>query len=261
MTRKRGEMNPIDARKGLHCLKNDFQKEYMAQQCDDLLYLLDAAIASTMNAAPIRMQGYFNRVRVKRMPRRPEARWEQSMWEQWSVLRCNSVPGAWYRIAYYQLNLPDSRKTESWGEIDLVGVSHHGLPVVVELKAPHADDPPATLLVQAAAYALVLKKAWPVIAPEWTALVRKYGFDLSFSSSLSMCPLVCAAPGNYWNEWIGETPRARTVSKTAWTSFMRLVLAFAERGLPTTFVQLDESYTDADGLPREISARVIDPFL
>jgi hypothetical protein len=260
LTRKRGDMNPIAPSTGLHRLKGDFQKTYLAEQCDALVSSLDEAIAATIALAPVRTQGYFGQTRGTRAPQHPEARWEQATWEQWSTTTCAAVPGAWYRLAHYQLNLPHTREDEAWGEIDLVGISHQGLPVIVELKAPDATDSPVAMLVQAAAYALAFRKAWHTILPEWTALVRRYGFDLTFTDKLHLCPLVCAAPTRYWNEWLGDSPRAQKVTAGTWPALMRLVLALAERGLPATFVRLDHAHEDDDGLPRLIRASVIDPF-
>jgi hypothetical protein len=257
---KRGRMRVIDPGKGLHLLKDDFQKRYTTEQCDALVRQLDIAMDATLAAAPVRHEKYF-RVRLTRKPSEPEAKWEQSMWEQWSQLNCDSVPGAWYRLIHYQTMLRATNKDRQWGEIDLLGVSHQGLPVVVELKAPRSSETPASLLVQAAAYALVLKKAWPVLAPEWSREVRRYGFDLSFKPPLAASPLVCAAPGDYWDNWIGQSPRARKVTRSDWAAFMRLVLAFAERGLPATFVRLDHQHQDECGIPRLIRATVLDPFV
>ena len=259
-TRKRGEMRAMDPCKGLHALKTDFQKKYTAQQCDALLSKLDTAIAATLDAAPVRRGKYFQ-AHANRTPTGGEARWEQAMWEQWQGPRCDSVPGAWYRIVDYQLMLRGTNEDKDWGEIDLLGVTHQGLPVVIELKAPGASDTPASLLVQAAAYALALRKAWVKIGSEWSIEVAQYGFGRSLSPTLPICPLVCAAPTKYWDNWIGQTARAKTVTRDDWTAFMRLVLAFAERGLPASFVRLDNSATDAAGLPRDIRAQVLDPFV
>jgi len=259
-TRKRGEMRAMDPCKGLHALKTAFQKKYTAQQCDALLSKLDTAIAATLDAAPVRREKYFP-ARANRTPTGGEAKWEQAMWKQWSQDGCDSVPGGWYRIVHYQLMLRGTNKDKDWGEIDLLGVSHQGLPVVIELKASDASDTPASLLVQAAAYALALRKAWAKIGPEWSTVVARYGFGRSLSRTLPVCPLVCAAPGHYWDNWIGQTARAKTITRDDRTAFMRLVQAFAERGLPTSFIRLDHSGTDAAGLPRDIRAHVLDPFV
>ena len=110
-TRKRGEMRAMDPCKGLHALKTDFQKKYTAQQCDALLSELKTAITATLDAAPVRRGKYFL-ARANRTPSEEEAKWEQAMWEQWSQLRCDSVPGGWYRIplAFAKVIARDARR-------------------------------------------------------------------------------------------------------------------------------------------------------
>jgi hypothetical protein len=55
----------------------------------------------------------------------------------------------------------------------LLGASHDNLPVVVELKAPKSNESPAQMLVQATAYALAVKKAWPkCLRSEWASALK-----------------------------------------------------------------------------------------
>lgn len=69
--------------------------------------------------------------------------------------------------------LQDSKHDEDWGAIDLLGASDDNLPVVVELKAPRSNDSPAEMLVQATAYAVAVKKAWPqCLRSEWASALK-----------------------------------------------------------------------------------------
>jgi hypothetical protein len=77
-------------------------------------------------------------------------------------------------------------------------------------------------------------------------------------TELRIVPVVGAAPSIYWDLWIGDTPRAHTVSDDAWPVFADLVTAFAARGFPATFVSLSSDDRDEQGLPLNISATVID---
>ena len=72
VTRKRGDMNPIEPSKGLHRIKGNFQKKYLAEQSEALAFALDEAIAATTALAPVRTQGYFGQPRGPRAPQRPE---------------------------------------------------------------------------------------------------------------------------------------------------------------------------------------------
>ncbi len=79
-----------------------------------------------------------------------------------------------------------------------MGVASDGLPVVIELKKGASSEPPANLLVQAAAYGLALCKAWPTFRSEWTAKTNPVG---PLPSELATCHLACAAPAEYWESW------------------------------------------------------------
>jgi hypothetical protein len=130
---------------------------------------------------------------------------------------------------------------KAWGEIDLLGANHAGMPVVVELKQGKADDTPAAVLCQGVAYGLVLQKAWPRFRAEWQQHLQTLGLHPTLPTALHPVSIVCAAPSRYWDEWIGETPRAKTVKPETWNAFCRLVDAFAARGLAATFARVDEA--------------------
>jgi hypothetical protein len=258
----------IDCTKSMHLLKNEFTKKYLSEQCEQLLEGLDRAIAATVACAPVRRNsGYF----VQRDGGTPsaestEALWERALWAHFSDPRSSpAVPGAWYRLVTYQVPLRNTQDDDRWGYIDLLGVTHQGLPVVVELKRPGAHDvTPAEMLVQAAAYALALRKAWTEgFGRQWYDLVSaKYGFRAPPSSGASpVVHLVGAAPTEYWQNWIGNTPKARQVTAHAWPQVSALVTALGERGLPATFVEIRHEGLNSGNSPQNLSCRVIDPFV
>ena len=72
----------------------------------------------------------------------------------------------------FQVSLAAKRAAEGRGEIDLLGVAEDGLPVVIELKRGDSTEPPAALLVQAAAYGIALQRAWWFLRKEWLQKVR-----------------------------------------------------------------------------------------
>jgi hypothetical protein len=152
-----------------------------------------------------------------------------------------------------------------WGSIDLLGVSHQGLPVVVELKRPGAHDvTPAEMVVQAAAYALALRKAWAEgFGRQWHALIStRYGFPLPpWNAAAPVIHLVGGAPTEYWQHWLGDSPKARTVSSKAWSHVSALVTALAERGLPATFVEIGHDGLNSGNTPQSLTCRVMDPFV
>lgn len=258
----------IDCSKSLHLLKNEFTKTYLAQQCEQLLAGLDQAIAATVECAPVRRNsGYFDE-RDGGSPNASstEALWERAMWAQLSDADASpSLPGAWYRLVTYQVPLRNTQGDDGWGSVDLLGVSHQGLPVVIELKRPGAHDvTPAEMLVQAAAYAVALRKAWAEgFARQWYEIVSsRYGFRAPPSIGASpVVHLVGAAPTDYWQNWIGDTAKARQVTAQAWSQVSALVAALGERGLTASFVEVTHTGVNDMNSPQDLSCRVLDPFL
>jgi hypothetical protein len=256
---RHGEMRIIDPEQGLHRLKRGyFQKTYMGAQCDALRGGIDRAIDVTLAAAPIRENPYPLARPLGRLVAGPEARWEQGLWEQWSPSTSAPALGAWHRLVSYQVMLRNTNDDAAWGEIDLLGTSLDGRPVVVELKAPGADDTPAEILIEAASYALALRNAWPRFGPQWCAEVEKLGLRADLTTPTTW-PLICVAPNIYWDTWIGSAPKARKVSLEARAALGRLCDAFTDRGYPVTFVSLESAEQDTNEIPRRISTTIVDP--
>lgn len=182
-----------------------------------------------------------------------EALWEEALFWQWMRPAQGSAP--WTRLLTYQVNLPNQKQADGWGEIDLLGVSNSGLPLVVELKAENSSEGPARMLVQAAAYGVALRKAWPAgLRMEWESAVGAIPEGPSLPTDLTVCELVCAAPAEYWVEWTGDSPRGRTISAESWAALARLRKALAGEGFPSVFLSLGHQGKDA-GLPQKITVQ------
>lgn len=239
------QKNIIEPGVELHLLKHQFQKRFMGEQCLDLLPLLNDAIRRTFEVAPVRQLPYLPTRPFDppaKEPQNPEARLERRLYRQWAS--GHSPAGEfWQRMACYQVNLPNSRDDTDWGEIDLLAVSASGLPVVVELKAGNSNETPAAILVQAAAYGIALKKAWTRFRAEWQQEIgRRFpGLLVSTPALLEPCELVCAAPEEYWKEWLGKRPRARAVRPGSGGALRELQDALAGRGLPSRFVNVGKA--------------------
>ena len=226
-------MRPMDPALGLHRLKREFQKKFMAEQCDQLTATLDAAIEATFRDAPVRRRRYLvDRTGMERSPAGEEARLEWAMYRQWASSSCEPVEDCWTRIINFQVNLPAKRDDDNrdWGEIDLLGVAEDGLPVLIELKNGSSTEPPPRLVVQAAAYGLVLQKAWHFLRAEWIQEIAKHGITSPVPTALLPCRLVCAAPPEYWNVWSSDEKMR--------DALQRLRCAFAVRGLPSVFASV-----------------------
>jgi len=166
-------IRPIDPKKGLHGIKREIQKKFMEAQCKQLAAVLDEAIAATFAAAPDRRRPYLiDRTKVVEPKEGRESQLERSIYAQWSRVACAPAVGCWERIVAFQVNLPAKRESEGWGEIDLLGMAEDGLPVVIELKRGKSSEPPAALLIQAAAYGIALQRAWWFLRAEWIRRVQ-----------------------------------------------------------------------------------------
>jgi hypothetical protein len=222
---------------GLHLLKGKFQKQFLAEQCRDLANCLSDAVAATMKAAPIRVGGYIHDRPEPSAIQADEARWEEALFRsRWADPPVGS--GApWKRLLTYQVLLQNARSDENWGEIDLLGVSDNDLPVVIELNALGSQESPAQMLVQATAYAVAVRKAWPsCLRAEWAEALN-VPLD-ALPDELDRCELVCAAPSGYWENWVGDTPQARAVSPDAWAAIAELRKSLAKSGYASSFVRL-----------------------
>ena len=201
----------------------------MAEQCEQLMAHLDDAIDVTLLSAPVRLGKRYlplSRTKVTLSPAHPEAQLERSMHRQWSQPGC-AAEGCWERIVAFQVNLPNKRAAEGWGEIDLLGIAPDGLPVVIELKQADSNETPAAILVQAAADGVALQKGWWKLRSEWR---ERAGVRRPLPAALRPCQLVGAAPEEYWGRW---TLAAKEASALA-----TLRAAFTERGLPSTLAAL-----------------------
>jgi hypothetical protein len=234
------DMKNIEPLAGLHRIKDQFQKTYLVKQCGQLLDGLDEAIDATFEQAPLRttIQGYLLDHSTARPPRGSEGKLERQLHRQWSGDSCQPVAGGWAQITHFQVSLADAKDAGGWGEIDLLGASEDGLPVVIELKRGGADDTPAKVIVQAAAYALALQKAWLHLRREWRQVV---GPGAPLPTALLPCFSVCVAPTSYWELWSGDHPRAKAVQPGTWEAIRKIVEAFAARGIVIRTAAIEEA--------------------
>src|SRR3954447_23960210 len=128
-------MRTVDREASLHIQGQVFQLKYLAEQADSLLEGIDDLIAATERAAPVRARQPYVLARHRAgTPVNEEARWERAIWSEWSQADSEFVPGVCSGIVSYQVMLRDANTDKGWGEVDLLGRSPEGCPVVIELK-------------------------------------------------------------------------------------------------------------------------------
>lgn len=249
---------------GLHILKDAWtRKEYLGPQSMQLASSLQSAIDATSAAAHERTQGFqLGRSITEAMnDRSRERRLEAAMLRRWKVPGMWPIPGGWGQLVAFQVPLFSQEQKEGWGYIDLLGVNSAGLPVVVELKkSPNAmtdgktgsAETPLRMVLEAAAYAVALRKNWPRFRSEWithlTLLQIPDKIITSVPAVLETVPLVAAAPASFWIDWLPVTEKGLTVSRETWLSFQSLLTKLQAAKLPVTFVSISGQDQDEPGL-------------
>lgn len=171
---------------------------------------------------------------------------DRATWEE-ALLRNSKAPGGapWKRLVSCHIDLRSARE-------DLLGVSPLQLPMVVALKGPASSESPLTMLVDATACALALRRAWATgFRHEWAALVSTDPEGLP--ERLTTCELVCAAPAGYWQRWTGDAPGAAAVGPGGWAMIADLRRALKRNGFHSAFVRLEHAGADWSGRPMGIS--------
>jgi hypothetical protein len=250
--RKPRSMRPVDPNTSLHAQGGAFQLKYLAQQAKALLDSIDDLIAATERAAPVRTrQPYVLAREVAGTPVHEEARWERAIWSEWHNAPSEFVPNVCRSVVSYQVMLRDANTDKRWGEVDLLGRSPEGWPVVVELKGASSNEPPLRGIVEGVAYAIALRKAWtPCFGKQWCDACQNPRGRPEWTAAST----VFAAPTDYWERVTGQQGLAWQVPKAAWQSIARLLDAFSGRRLPVSLVRLDAVDPQT---PRGISASLV----
>ena len=252
---------PVD---GLHILKDELtQKSDLGKHSQWVADNLEAIIQATDAAAHIRTQGFrLNRPMNEEInPRSAERRLEAAILRRWNQPEMWGIPDGWDRLVAFQVPLYAQADQEQWGDIDLLGVNAKGLPVVVELKkAPKvlkdgktvSSETPLRMALEAASYAIALRKNWSTFRLEWIDRLRALKLSdqviESVPEELRTVPLVAAAPASFWIDWIPITAKGRTVSLETWGSFKILLELLRQKGLPISFVSISGSDGNFDEL-------------
>ena len=251
---------------GLHILKDVWkQKEFLGLQAKALgdNDALAIAIKATLAAAPVRKQGFrLDRSSTEFIHEsEQERRLEAAMMTRWCRAGMWPIPGGWERLVAFQVPLFSEQSKQGWGYIDLLGVNAAGLPVVVELKKAaeasadgktKSTETPLRMILEAAAYAVALRKNWDTFRPEWIDRLQSLDFAATViervPTTLDLVPLVAAAPASFWIDWLPVTGKGRSVSRESWLCFKSLLDELESNNLPVSFVSISGHDGRIDGL-------------
>jgi len=240
---------------GLHVLKDFWtQKSYLQDHCQCLLGSLDQAIKATEEAAPVRTQGYqLDRAETLEIDvTQRERLWERSMYRRWNCPNLSPVGSSWSQLVAFQVPLFDCQDKDGWRYIEHLGIRSNGTPCVVELKREPSASPlgrtegsetPLRIVLEAAAYAIALRKNWDVFRTEFVGRLKQLTVPAStierVPSSLTQVGLVCAAPASFWIDWLPVTDKGCSeFLPEAWRAFTLLLNAFEKKQLPVSFVSI-----------------------
>jgi hypothetical protein len=257
----------------LQRLGERFRLAYTAEHAQQLLDHLDDYIRLTDATAPVRTTRPYQLAQpVRIFERAGETAWERVLWAEYHTTERDTptrplLPGVCEVIVTYQTMLRNSNKDRGWGEVDLLGVRPKALtPVVIEVKDARGGDTPLRGIVEGAAYAIALRKAWPHrLREDWRlALAAQLGPEVAergeraFPPTLDDVPVIIAAPDEYWQTRIGS-PVARTnrrVPPKAWPVLRRLITALGERGIQLVCASLHSARRAKDGRPQQVTAQI-----
>jgi len=267
-----GPFCDCSAADGFHVLKDKWaQKSCLRQQSEHLIQEFQVALDATFEAAPKRRQGFqLDRdptIEIDTTER--ERRWERAALRRWNASGLSPVARCWDRLISFQVPLFDKQEKASWGYIDLLGVILKGTPVVVELKKEPATNPvggtkasesPLRMVLEAAAYAIALRKNWGRFRPEFVQRLKTLELPDStiagVPQELSTVRLVGLAPASYWIDWLPVTAKGLKVTPDAWRAFADLLAKFDQAGLPVSFASLSGDIES----PESLAAQPLERF-
>jgi len=159
-----------------------------------------------------------------------------------------SGPGRWLlfercdRLLGIGVRLRDERRGRHWDRVDLVGVDTERTPVVIELKGTRGQATPLRAAIDATAYGLAIRKAWPHrLRGDWLDALKAAGFgEPRLPVFLNRLTVLIAAPEAYWQDRIGgpETGTRGSVSTAAWQALHDLTDALVPQGFDVVFASL-----------------------
>ena len=229
---------------GLHVLKDGWnQVASMMEQCSWLNKELDAALEATRALAPDRVKrgknfGLSRRIQQPRPKNGEERQLEWDIYDRWG-LKLHSHDGEHpllKRVLGFQVPVYDNRLHDGWDKIDLVALTHSGDPTICELKKGSSEEKPLRPILEAAGYAVALKKVWKGFRKECQKLLSDKGIDIDLSAEPNVFRLMVLAPSSYWNYLF----KCKGITPEHWRHLLELTNSLGQQGFPVSFVDICE---------------------
>jgi hypothetical protein len=168
-----------------------------------------------------------------------EAWYQRAMYMRW-YNQSGAPNSGWHWIIDYEVPMYDRDNSPiNVGTIDNLGISQGGFPIVVEVKVlrpSRGADTPLQAILEAAAYACVVQADWAALRAELIDRVGTQKIQINPPEELTECPLVVAAPPEYWTFWQNPNRRSFVDAKPA---LRLLVQRFQDNHFPITFVSVN----------------------
>jgi hypothetical protein len=257
----------------LHKIKDSNEINQLSNLRENTQFILenlDVLLIRTDTAAPVRTKDML----IHRTPGRvlnklakSKTKWDEKHWEEACYMRWNikgeNAPKdiVFEHIITYQVPLKSKQADEDWGKIDLLGQDAEKMPVVIELKS-HPGEPLLRAITEVVAYGVVVMKVWNAnpsnLHREWLNNVR----NNDCPASIKKCPLVIAAPTDYWEVCLSKSvrPQKNQTPREAIPYLKNLLTKLEEKGFPITLVEIThkgQNCCDKNGLPVITGAKKI----
>ena len=230
---------------GLHTLGAHLRAASGEAHARQLMAMLPEALAVTAAEAPFRTRPYALGTDSSRRGSDVDSIWARTLWKDLGPhgageMRAFGCP----RLIGIRVEVADRRRVGRWEHIDLLGIDvHNRLPVVIEMKGTRSPSSPLAALVDAVAYGLALKKAWPHrLRADWARAVNGAGFgEPRLPVFLDRLTVIVAAPDSYWRaRHEGNSLTQRRMSTAALQTVHAFVDALRYQGFDAQFASLSE---------------------
>jgi len=198
----------------------DFRLTYYTSQTAALIAYFEELVSNTI--PPLREDVFFpddkgdansGRTGDEIAKNQRERKLEARIWQKYRKFNTKSktLPEYLTHIPIRQQPLAkhgDKSVNSQWGNIDLVGCSPKGLPVIVELKIASSNETPLRIFIEGLAYAIGIQEMWTkkTFRNAWKdELGDGFPKGQRLQRSLKEITIVALAPDAYWNKLLGLT--------------------------------------------------------
>jgi len=168
-----------------------------------------------------------------------ERQLEQAVFKAFGPYAPQRDVSLWMQLVAYQVPLFNSPvKKDHWGWVDLLAVTSHLDPIVIELKHENANDTPFRTLVECVANMIAVETNWPRLRTEVETLSALHGYASRSTDRIVVPHGILLAPARYWQNWGHEGQFSHRVDDATRSEFRALRTDLRNAGYPTTLASV-----------------------